>query len=38
VPPSVIIEQNPPEGTVLNANAYVYLTTSVGRLDENGTG
>jgi serine/threonine-protein kinase len=35
-PAGVIVEQDPPAGTVLKPGGYVYLTTSVGRPDESG--
>jgi hypothetical protein len=37
-PAGVIVEQDPAAGTVLKPGGYVYLTTSVGRPDGNGTG
>ena len=37
VPAGVIIKQNPPAGTSLESNSYVYLTTSVGPLPEGST-
>jgi eukaryotic-like serine/threonine-protein kinase len=36
-PAGVIIEQDPPPGTELDPGSYVYLTTSVGPSEENGT-
>lgn len=38
VPAGVIVKQDPAAGTALNTGDNVYLTTSVGRPDENGTG
>jgi len=38
VPAGLIIKQDPPPGTKLDAGAYVYLTTSVGPPEESGAG
>jgi tRNA A-37 threonylcarbamoyl transferase component Bud32 len=38
VPAGVIIKQNPPPGTALNPNSFVYLTTSVGPPEGSGAG
>jgi eukaryotic-like serine/threonine-protein kinase len=38
VPAGVIMKQNPPPGTTLDAGTYVYLTTSVGPSERSGAG
>jgi hypothetical protein len=37
-PAGVIVNQDPPPGTALDPNSYVYLTTSVGPSEESGAG